>query len=204
MKKLFVLLLAVIMIMSLASCGTDEEAAQTVDFENGVIDGNVYTNEVGGITFTAPDGYEYFTEEMIAEAFNITTETLEIENIESTVYDMYCYNETSRSSLNVNFENLVMTHGADFSVEDYIDNCMTSYKITFNSFEDVILQSIEDSTIDIDGTEFGCIEMVLDNDGEEFYETLLVKKVGNYMMTCTVAAYTEAEMDNIISAISMA
>ena len=156
---------------------------------------------MGGFSFTAPQGYEYFSEEMIAEAFNITTETLEIESDETTVYDMYCFNGTENSSINVNFENLVLTHGADCTVDEYIETCMTSYKITFNSFEDVVLMSIEDSTMELDGMEFGCIEMVLDNDGTEFYETLLVRKVNNYMMTFTVAAYSREEMNNICSAI---
>ena len=202
MKKIISLLLAVIMILSLASCGTTADNVETIDFEKGVVDGSVYTSEIGGIRFTAPKGYEYFSDEMIAEVFGITTETLELGEVTSTVYDMYCYNEISRSSINVNFENLVMTHGADFTEEEYIEDCMTSYKITFNSFQDVILQSIEDSTVTIDGTEYACIDMVLDNDGEEFFETLIVKKVGNYMMSFTVAAYTQDEMDNIISCIS--
>ena len=191
------------MIVGLASCGTGKKTVETVDFESGTIDGNIYTNTLGGISFTAPDGYEYFTDEMIAEAFGIATETLELEDVNSTVYDMYCYNETSRSSINVNFEDLSATSGIEVTEEEYIESCMTSYKITFNSFEDVILQSIEESTVDIDGTEFGCINMVLDNDGEEFFETLIVKKAANFMMSFTVAAYTQAELENIISAIDV-
>lgn len=203
MKKLFALLLALVMIIGLASCGTGNKPVETVEFESGVIEGNVYTNTLGGISFTAPDGYEYFTEEMIAEAFGITTETLGIEEVTSTVCDLYCYNETNRSSINVNFEDLNATSSVDVTEEEYIESCMTSYTITFNSFEDVLLQSIEESTVDIDGTEFGCINMVLDNDGEEFFETLIVKKVANFMMSFTVAAYTQTEMDNIISAIAV-
>lgn len=200
MKKLIVFLLAVTMLLCCAACGAEETA--TVSFEKGIIDGNVYTSAFGGVSFTAPDGYEYFSDEMIEEAFGITAETLNIESITSTVYDMYCYNEDSRSSISTSFENLAMTHDADPTVEEYIDECMTSYKITFTSFEDVILQNIEESTVTIDGNEYSTINTVLDNDGEILYESLIVKKVDNYMMSFIIAAYSQEEMDNIIAGIS--
>ncbi len=202
MKKIITLFLSPILIICCVACDTGDTPVETVDFANGIIDGNNYISQFGGIIFSAPTGYEYFTKEMIEEAFSITTDTLAIDTITSTIYDMYCYNEASRSSINVNFENLLMTHGADFTEEEYIDDCMTNYTITFNSFEDIFLQSIEKSTVSIDGTNYNCINMVLNNDGEEFFDSLIIKKVGNYMMHCTVVAYTQAEMDNIISNIS--
>ena len=202
MKRLTVFLLALIMLLGCAACGAEEKTPETLSFESGIIDGSVYTSTLGGISFTAPKGYEYFTDEMIEEAFGITAETLDIDNVTSTVYDMYCYNEESRSSISVSFENLAMTHGVDCTQEEYIDDCMTSYKITFNSFEDVILQAIEEATVNIDGTEYPAIHMVLDNDGEVFYESLLIKKVENYMMSCIIAAYSQEELENIISGIT--
>lgn len=202
MKKFFALLLAAVMIVSLASC-TNKNNVQKVEFTKGDTNGNIYTSEFAGITFTAPDGYEFYSDEMIAEFYGVATEYLALGEIDSIIYDMYCHNEDIQSSININFENLTELYGENLDEAAYLEKCMTSFSITFSSFGDIVLQSIKESTVEISGNELNCINMTLDNDGNEFFQTLIIKKVGGYMMTCTVAAYTQAELDNIISAIAV-
>ncbi len=74
MKKLLSLLLVAVMLTALlASC------TPAAVFESGVTDGAVYTNESIGLSFTLPEGWEYYTAEEIEEQLGSSAEDAGVE-----------------------------------------------------------------------------------------------------------------------------
>ncbi len=195
MKKIIAMLMALVMMMSLAACGAGGE---DVEFSRGIVEGNVYTSEFAGITFTAPEGFRFYSDEEIATINGISDELLNIDTVETVVYDMHCSNEMTGSSVNVNFENLGALYGALLDEESYIDMSLENLDTTFES-SGIVISSTEVGTTEISGQEFNSIDLVLDFGGVIFYETIFVKEVGGNMMCCTVGAIDEAEIENILT-----
>lgn len=200
MKRIIAMLMALVMMMSLAACGA---GGDDVEFSRGVVDGNVYTSEFAGITFTAPDGFRYYSDEEIAVANGISDELLDVDTVETVVYDMYCINETNGSTIAVNFENLGALYGALLDEEAFLELSLETFKTTFES-AGIGINSMETGTIEISGQEFNCVDLVVDFGGVVLYETMIVKEISGNMMCCTVAAVDEAELENIIACIEIA
>ena len=62
MKKLTALLLAFVLVLSFAACGT-EDADTPKEFSRGVITGDVYESEYSGLRFTKPADWKYYTDD---------------------------------------------------------------------------------------------------------------------------------------------
>lgn len=195
MKKIFAMLMALVMMMSLAACGPKEE---TVEFSRGVVDGNVYTSEFAGITFTAPEGFRYYSDDEIAAVNGVTEDILDVENIDTVVYDMYCIDEVNGTTININFENLGNLYGALLDEEAYLELSLETLNTSLEG-TGIGITSAETSTTEISGQEFNCIDLVLDYGGVAVYETLFVKEVSGNMMCCTVAAIDEATVDTLLA-----
>lgn len=196
MKKIIAMLMALVMMMSLAACGAGGEEA--AEFSRGVVEGNVYTSEYSGLTFTAPEGFRYYSDEEIATVNGITEELLDVEEIETVVYDMYCIDETNGSTININFENIGALYGALLDEEAYLDLSLENFDTMYAS-SGITITSSEIGTIDISGKEFTSVDLVLDFGGVSVSETLFVKEIGGNMMCCAVAAADEATIEDIIS-----
>ena len=138
MKKIIALLLALIMVLSFAACSKDEpvsdnsasensrgevsssenqgkeEPEEQLDHIRGSIDGLVYTNSAAEITFTAPEGWVFLSDDEIAVLYNLSSEevlseeTAEILENTDIVYDMYCQNLTTGASVNINLKTTIL------------------------------------------------------------------------------------------------
>lgn len=155
MKKLSILAATVLLAMSITACGksddkqnnnpsttqdtnvvtmdesqteaeTEEETLAPMDYTAGTWDGDVYTNESIGVTFTLPNGWTAGTALELAQVQNAGSEitgTSEEELaalMEQATYDLYIYNTETSSQ--------IMMMGEDFSAyngitaEDYLDS----------------------------------------------------------------------------------
>lgn len=197
MKKIITLLLALVIMLSLAACGSDAA------FVRGEVSDNVYTNEASGVTFTAPEGYTFYSDEQIASLYGTTAELLHTENLDTIVYDMYCGNVDLNSSINIIYENLTNIYGSILDDASYLTLSLASIETSFEGVEGVSISNISEETITVNGTEYSGAYITLDINGTEFYETIVVKEIDGYMMCCTVAAYDEAEIDNIFSGLEL-
>lgn len=196
MKKILFLLLAACMLLSVASCSSKKE------FARGTVKDGVYTQESFGFTFTAPDGYEFYSEEDIAKLYNTTVEELRANT--SVIYDVQCGNPDTGSSLTVNYEELASIYGSVLSEDSYITLSLESLQSTFENIESISIIKAEKSKVSVAGTEYNGAEIVLDVSGATFYETIFIKEQGGYMMVCTAAAYNDTDIAGLLEAIELA
>ncbi|MGN0629276.1 MAG: hypothetical protein ACI4IW_06575 [Oscillospiraceae bacterium] len=233
MKKIIALLLALIMVLSFAACSKDEpvsdnsanensqsevssseeqseeEPEEKLDHIRGSVDGLVYTNSAAEITFTAPEGWTYYTDEQIAALYNLSSEELlpeeTAEILENTdiVYDMYCQNLTTGASVNINFENLGILYGTILDEKSYLELSKTSLGSTLSG-SGMELTSCEVVTATVNGKEVSCLDIVINMTDYDIdlYEKIFVKKVGSFMSCITIGALTTEEIDEIAAGLS--
>ena len=197
MKKLITLLLALVMVFSLASCGSD------VGFKEGTVTNNdVYKQKSFGITYTAPEGYTFYTDEQIAALYGTTVDVLKSNTL--IHYDMQCANPATNGSLTITYEDLVGLYGNVINDESYLALSQASIKASFESMEGVKISAMDTDTVVIDGKEYNGTYITIDVNGKEFYETIFVMERDGIMMCCTAAAYDEAELESILAGFEIA
>lgn len=199
-NRIFALLLAVLMVMSLAACSAKEEK---VEFSRGVIDGNVYKSEFAGITFTAPDGFTFYSDEDIAAVTGSTSDILGEDYSDTVISDMFCEGETG-ATFNINYENLNGLYGELLDEESYIELSRSQLESTFEGVDSISLASFENTELEIAGTKLHCANVILDLGGINVYETLVVKEAHGYMAICTASSADQAEIDYILSGLRVA
>ena len=150
MKKLFAMLMALTILMTMAACGqqTTDEAGGTVDPgavadrdtsgqvdmpaddagtpELGSVNGGTYTNEFAGIGCTLDETWTFYTEAQIAEINGFLTEGTSDEDMRQlmeenqSVYDMYASSTDGLMTMNVVFQNMGLLFGTTMSAQDYV------------------------------------------------------------------------------------
>lgn len=197
MKKLVTMLLALVMVLCLASCGSDS------GFKGGTVtDNDVYTQESFGITYTAPEGYTFYSDEQIAALYGTTVEVLKSNTL--IHYDMQCANPATNGSIAITYDDLAGLYGSVISDEAYLSLSQASIKASFESMEGVRITAMDTDTVEIDGKEYNGTYITIDINGKKFYETIFVMERDGYMMSCTAASYDEAELDNILAGFDIA
>ncbi len=168
-------------------------------FVRGEVDGNVYTNEFAGVRFTAPAGMVFYSDAEIAAVYGASEEMFNITLDTSLVYDMYASNAETGATVNINYENMGLLYGAILDADAYLSQSMGGLEDVFNSTAGMSVTSIEKSTATVSGEEMPCINIVIDINGTALYETLVAKKVENYMMVCTFGALTTDEVNAMLA-----
>ncbi len=204
MKKTLALLLALVMVLSFAACSSNDE--EKLDHIRGTVDGSVYTNDVAGISFTAPDGWAYLSDDELAALYNLSASELlpeeTAEALEETdmVYDMYCQNPNTGASININFENIGLVYGKLLDEQSYMEISQTNLEESLSG-SGMEVTSCELITANVNGKDVPCIDIVINMTGYgiDLYEKIFVKKVGDFMGCITIGALTEEELDQIIA-----
>ena len=207
MKKLFAMLMALTILMTMAACGqqTTDEAGGTVDPgavedqgtsgqvdmpaddagtpELGSVNGGTYTNEFAGIGCTLDETWTFYTEAQIAEISQLMEEN-------QSVYDMYASSTDGLMTMNVVFQNMGLLFGTTMSAQDYVElsaeqlpDAMGTY-----GFEDVTASV---TTAEFAGAECPAIAITATVQDTPMYELLVCMKEGNYIYCVTLCSYTE-------------
>jgi hypothetical protein len=200
MKKWLSLLLAVVMLVLMVSCGGEK-----VEITRGEIEGKVYKNDVLGFTFTAPESWKYSTDEEVAALVNLSADKIGGENFKNaiknnvSVYDMMVVDSLTASNVNVGYENLSKSLSTGITVEKYIDALKTQMAqvsgmtVTFpDSYE----------TAKLGETEFTKVVCTTTMQGISMTQVYYVQKVGNYMafvIVTTPGGYTVAQIEAMFS-----
>ncbi len=126
MKKLLAIILALTALFLLVGCNTDTASDEKTEPTRGKIEGDVYTNEYLGFTFTKSDSWIYSTDEEIAALMNLGAEALGEKFAEAlknnpTIYDMMAIDTLTGSSVNIGYENLSKTFATNITVDQYVE-----------------------------------------------------------------------------------
>lgn len=185
MKKLLALTLAVVMTLLLASCAfvppPNEEQPEP---SRGNIEGNVYTSEYLGISFTKPGSWVYSTDEEIAAAVNISVDMMLGDNFKNTIestssiFDMMVVDTNTRTNINIGFENLSLTFASNITVEQYIqalENQLANVSGMTVSFPETF------ETVMLGQTEFTKVECTTTMQGVSMKQVYYLNKLDKFM-----------------------
>ncbi len=191
MKKFISVLMCAVLMLILTSCGG---AGEESGISRGTIIGNVYTNESADFTFNKPAGWNYLTDEEIAETINLGQEALDLNMLEealaekSTVYDMVAMDPAYGNSVMVCYENTKLTAGYNLSADEYLEQL----KKQLDNVDAFSYEFVSSDNSVLSGTTFtrGIFKTV--SYGSELYQAYYVKAVGNYIVTVIVTATSES------------
>ncbi len=210
MKKWLCMLLAVAMLVSLCGCvgGDDGEdvrgdiiqggetgttttvPSEEEEFSLGSATGSVYKSDFLGLTFTAPEGWVFSTDEEIRELNQITEEYYGEELAEqlkeaNIVYDMNASDPTNGSSANINLEKFSALQIATMDIKATMEAQKSALISTYENmgFTNTV---VEYKKVTVDGKSFDGMQLTSEISGVAFYATIFSFKKGNYLATVTV------------------
>ena len=209
MKKFLALTLAVVMALLLVSCAfvpsnkdeQPDDSKKAAELSRGTIEGDVYTSEYLGLSFTKPESWVYSTDEEIAAVMNLGAEMLLGENFKNAlennpvIYDMMVVDTITRSNINVGFENLSKTFASNITVEQYVE-ALKAQLANVSGLTVTFPESLE--TVKLGETEFTKLDCSVTAQGVSMKQVYYLKKADKFM--CYIIAtipsgYTAAQVE---------
>ena len=221
MKKLFAMLMALTILMTMAACGqqTTDEAGGTVDPgavedqgtsgqvdmpaddagtpELGSVNGGTYTNEFAGIGCRLDEGWVFYTAEQMAElngALADGTDNADVKAVladDPSIFDMYAVSTDGLMVMNVVIQNLGLVSGAVVSPQEYAEIASAEVADTLTSYGYENVTA-QTTAADFAGTE-SCpaVAVTAERDGTALYEQMIYLKTGNYVYCVTLCSFKE-------------
>ena len=234
MKKILSCLLVIIMLLSLCACGSsgnsddvrgeivtegkkddategniieETDAPTEKEFSLGKATGDTYRNEFLGVSFTLPEGWEFYSEQQMMQMNNLVGEYMDedaaalLENA-NIVYDMMASDPISGSSLNINLEKFspvqILTMDVKAVLESQIATLITTYENM--GYTDV---QVNYEKITVDGNELDSIALTAKIQGIDFYSNIFAFKRGSYLANVAVGSLQTNEIDTILNNFTM-
>ncbi len=192
MKRFLLLLLTICMLGTMTGCGSKEKKVT-----RGTIDGDVYTSEFLGLSFTKPESWVYSTDEEIAQVMNVGADVLDQSEFEkkaaelTTIYDMMVKDLNWGNNISVAFENLKMSQASNITVDQYIDQVTAMMKEQASmmnyEFADATEVKLGDQT-------FSKVAGTGSYSGVTFQQNFYLRKEGVYMVLITITAFDGTDM----------
>lgn len=214
MKRIFALLLAAVMLLSLAACGGEETPAGTGDPGTpatteaakpaapilGVTDGNTYTNAYFGMGCTLDESWSVANETQLAEIFGATEETLSDLALDTKGlgYAFYASKDEGLTSMNIVMENLGLIYGSVLSEQAYVEQSAAGLPAAMENLGMTNVKA-EAITVTFAGSEHAAIKLTAEMSGIAFYETLVCVKQDRYIAVITAASYVEDSTADILA-----
>lgn len=225
MKKLFVLLLTLVVVMTFAACGGEEDirgeqkvegsssaenesdivsddVSSGEEFSFGDVNGLTYENKFIGLGCTLDSEWTFYTDEQIKELNNIALDAMgeEIEEIiknSDVVYDMCTSRYNGLDGINVNLEKV---NPVQLALVDLEENFQKSAPTLVTGLENMGFSNVtyETGTVTIEGQEFACLNIEADIQGTKVYETFFAVKCNGYLANITIGTTNENTIDDII------
>lgn len=201
MKRMLLMVMMICMLGGLIGCsagGKDKETeAPTKEISRGTVDGDVYTSEFIGISFTKPELWVYSTDEEIAAAMQVGAEILDVENFSaeaaklSSVYDMMAKDLMTGNNINVTFENLKVSGSSNITVEQYI-----------KVFEDLMIEQAammnyqfgEAEKCKLGEQDFYRVPAEGNYLSIDFDQYIYIRKEGTYMIVITLSLFDGSDV----------
>jgi len=205
MKKILCAILAVVMLLSVCGCQT---AVSGPAFTAGEVNGNVYTNEFAGITFTAPEDWTFSTEEELAELMDVSLDLVADENEYakkiaelSTVYGMMASSTDGATNVQVMFENVAITGNRNITAEDYVSTVTGMLESTYADMGATC--SINDAeTIKIGENEYVYLTVDVEYLGVSMQQAYACRKIDKYMANIVITAAGDLTSDDVVAMFS--
>lgn len=221
MKKLFVLLLALVVVMTFAACGGEENirgeqkvegssSAENVsdvnsdeEFSFGDVSGLNYENKFIGIGCNLDSEWTFYTDEQIKELNNIAMDAVgeEVEELikdADVVYDMYAERNGGLDNINVNLEKI---NPVQLALIDIEENYIKIAPTLVTGYENMGFTNItyETGSVNIDGREFACLNVGSEIQGIKMYQSIISVKCSGYLANITFTTAGENTIDDLVA-----
>lgn len=212
MKKFVVGLLLAALAVSLTACGStgggeptdggasektevnqgadmsDMQKEEETPYAAGVWTDNVYTNESLGLTFPLPEGWQYGTQEELAEVMGSGQEVTGYsdEELSATdpIYDLYIYNDSTGASLMMMAEDTSIY--GNISAQDYLDSVADG--LVGYEEQEIVYQVGEMEPLTLGKTEFTSFVASAQYQGVNVYQSYAAAEAGGRMVTIIMTA----------------
>lgn len=215
MKKIIALLLALLMLSTFIGCSGDDEkpadepveTAEVIDttkntvatpntpkpieakLTRGKIEGQKYSSAYTGLNFTAPDGWEYSTDEAMAELLNMSADMLSEEKIAetltgtTTVFDMIATNASNGNNVTVSYENMNYICGKAVSSEEYIE----FLKERVGKQMQIDYEFMDEATVTLSGEEYRRVVVLAKTESFEMYQAYYVRVIDDVAISISTS-----------------
>lgn len=214
MKRLFAFALAILMVVSLAACGKDnnstvpstdpssDPSATESNVSLGTTTGQTYYNEFLGLGCTIPDDWTFYTEEQILEMNNLALGLIDSEIAQqiknaTIIYDMTAVNSDSLQNININMEKLnsiALAYGVENLLSRQIDSVKTVYQNA--GYTNI---NITTTKVTVDGQEFHALKTTAKLQGYSTNAVVFSFIKDNYMANIAITCVKENAVDEILS-----
>lgn len=171
MKRVLAFVFAVMMILTLVSCGGGA-------VERGDVSGSGYENSSVGITFTKPEGWEFLSEEELSVDLNLGGKSFEDQFKDGTAYDAKVKDSKSGNTIVFKFVDLNKVYSASLTVEEYAAEIKKQLKQA-NPTATVALSDVE--VVSFGGEEFSRVVLGTTQNKATFRRVLFLKKMDDVM-----------------------
>lgn len=206
MKKWIALLLALVMVLSLAACGDDKESSAGGDIGNpnapieGALSGSSYVNEFFGFRVDFDADWSVFDAETTAQLMGTSLESLDLGiTLEQSgmITPFYATTDDGLTTINLVIEDMTKTSGSSLSESAYAKAGSINLKTTLESMgcTDV---TVKTGTVDFAGSSHVCLSTSASVYGLDMYQTQVVLKSGKYMAVITVGTYFENTTEDLL------
>lgn len=198
--SIFSVLMALLCTLSLVACFG---AKDTTKFERGTKDDATYTNTSAGLVFTKPSGWIFYTDDQLAQTFQMTKEYLSDPDAMEKQDVTSLYEFMAVDAATGNNVNLVVAKGNGVTaVEKYVDQVKEEMN---KQVTDGMTIAFNEGTSEVklgNGTWVAYSAKVSAN-GVDMTQYYFARKVGKYFMqfTCTdVSGIGQAAFEKMFSA----
>lgn len=196
MKRLFSMLLTLLLIFAFAGC-KDERGEDTASIQRGTIKGNIYSSKTTGLKFTKPDNWRYLTDSELAQALSISEEVLSKKEFAKSLeeypnlMDMMIMDDATGLNMTVGYENLPVTMGTVVSEKEYMD-AMSEFIATMGN-----VQIGNSETVNLSGKDYLHTEFSVEIDGTTMVTQYYIRLIDKYMSVISVAYTRDVETPHI-------
>lgn len=173
------------------------EDAQGPEFHRGTVEGSTYTSDFFGLMLTLDDNWIIANDEQLAQLGGLVADTFDDETFKkqmeggSTVYDLYCLNQTDNSSINITVQDLGSLGGIMMNEETYADASLKGLPEVLAS-AGINVANLEKTTLDFAGSSRTALKLDGTTGDVSLYETMVFVKNSSYIACITAASYDEA------------
>lgn len=198
MKRLLSATLCLIVAVTLIGCSQ----APTAKFTRGTWDGNVYTSEFLGLTFTKPENWEIASDEEMEELFGISMDMMEADTDaakQQVIFDMLVADPETNSNISFMFQNLSVIKGGKSITEEQFAKSIEEQS---SALEGVTYVAGELKTATFGEKDYKYMSSTITMQGVEMNQIAIIRKEGNYIFNATATTTGGETVEEILAMFS--
>ncbi len=200
MKKIVVLLLSALVLFSFTSCNLVESVERAVvdvvkengtEITRGTVEGNVYTSQFSGITVTAPENWEYMSEDELTALTNESVDAVDASSIVKSLaelaigFDMVVQDPEYGTNIMIMYENYSVI-GETSSVEERVGDI----KDEISEESGGNYEMLTDETVTLGGESYRKLEFRYESEGIALGQAYYVRMIEDVVLS-VVATYAD-------------